>query len=271
VTELVTESIRSVRMESSRVLPHEATTVHTRILRCMLAVEDCYAYWKHVDTRVPPAERSKVAFEARWFGTKTEARVKTLVGDMLERFDAFPSALAALHAKGSVPAYLRPFVCHLHAQLADPIYRRFTGDLLPRRRALGHASIDLDLVSAWVEGEEAGRWAPVTRTKFASNLLATALDVGLVQGRRDPRKVARPHVPPAILGYALHLLREVSFEGSLTDNPYLRSLGVEVDRFATYALEIPGIRFASVGGVAEIAFEEPSLARYVARTFVEAA
>lgn len=257
--------------EPSRAPAHEATTVHTRILRCMLAVDDCYAYWKNVDTSVPPAERSKVAFEERWFGTKTEARVKTLVGDMLERFDVFPSALAALHAKGSVPSHLRPFVCHLHVQLADPIYRRFAGDLLPRRRALGHATIDLGLVSTWVEGEEPGRWSPATRTKFASNLLATALDVGLVQGRRDPRKISRPHVPPPVLGYALHLLREVAFEGTLTDNPYLRSLGVEVDSFAGYALDIPGIRFASVGGVAEIAFDEPSLTAYVARTFVEAA
>jgi len=43
----------------------EVTVVHTRILRCMLAPEDCQAYWQRVDLTVPPAQRASLAFAQR--------------------------------------------------------------------------------------------------------------------------------------------------------------------------------------------------------------
>ncbi|WP_437491961.1 hypothetical protein WME75_16690 [Sorangium sp. So ce1014] len=252
--------------------PAEATEVHTRLLRCMLAVDDCYAYWQHAGEAPPAganrgaapagpsaADRARVAFERRWFGTKSEARVRTVMTDMIERFDAYPEALALLHRLGTVPSSLRPFVCHVHTQLADPIYRRFTGELLPTRREQGLTTIDRDTVARWVDGLQAGRWGASTCIKFASNLLATALDVGLVSGRRDPRKLPQVPVPDPILGYALYLLRDVRIEGSLTDNPYLRSLGVTRTAFHSFAARIPGIRFAELGGVIDLAWLEPSL------------
>ncbi|MGH7635052.1 MAG: hypothetical protein ACRENC_15050, partial [Gemmatimonadaceae bacterium] len=97
--------------------PREATAVHTRILRCMLAVEDCYAYWQHVDLHVPVAARAALAFEHRWFGLKSEARVRTIMTDMVERFDGYPEALTLLRELRTVPSVLRPFVCHVHTQL----------------------------------------------------------------------------------------------------------------------------------------------------------
>lgn len=247
--------------------PAEATVVHTRILRCMLAVDDCYAYWQNVDTSVPVASRVQVAFERRWFGTKSEARVRTVIPDMVARFDAVPEALALLHTLGTVPSALRPFVCHLHTQLADPIYRRFSGVFLPERRAQGYATLDRNTVARWVDSLEPGRWSTVTCVKFASNLLATAFDVGLVGSRRDPRKLTLPAVPEPILGYALYLLRGVSFEGSLTDNPYLRSLGVTSGTFASFASRIPSVRFAELGGHIELTFAEPSLTAFARRAF----
>jgi len=239
--------------------PAEATALHTRILRCMLAVDDSYAYWQHADLRVPPAERAALAFEQRWFGTKSEARVRTLLTDMAERFDAYPEAIALLHEFGTIPASLRPLLCHLHTQLADPLYRRFTGEMLPTRREHGLTTLDRDTVTRWVDSLAPGRWSSTTAIKFASNLLATALDAGIVEGRRDPRKLTVALVPESILGYALYLLRDVRIEGSLTENPYLRSLGVTAELFRRIAPRIPGIRFAAVGGVTELSFLEPSL------------
>jgi hypothetical protein len=239
--------------------PAEATAVHTRILRCMLAVDDSYAYWQHAGGSVAVADCARVAFERRWFGTKSEARVRTIVTDMIARFDPYPEALALLHRLGTIPSNLRPFLCHVHTQLADPIYRRFTGELLPARREKGHTTIDRDTVARWVEGLEAGRWGASTCIKFASNLLATALDVGLVGGRRDPRKLTAAPAPDVILGYVLYLLRGVRTEGSLTDNLYLRSLGVAPGTFRSFAARIPGIRFAELGGVIDLAWLEPSL------------
>ena len=201
---------------SARVEAAEVTAVHTRILRNMLATDDSYAYWQRVDVSTPLPERAHVAFERRWFGTKSEARVRTLMTDMAERFDAFPQALAAIPSLGAIPASLRPFVCHLHTQLADPLYRRFTGDFLPELRAHGREDIDRTGVARWVDGLEPGRWSSTTTVKFGSNLLATAFEVGLVAGRRDPRKLAPLQVPDVIVGYALYLLRGVSiFSGAL--------------------------------------------------------
>lgn len=240
--------------------PAEVSEVHTRLLRCMLAVDDCYAYWQHAAPPLPePAARASVAFSERWFGLKSEARVRTLLGDMALRFDPYPEALALLHDLGPIPAYVRPFLCHFHTQLADPVYRRFTGELLPERRVLGYSAVDRDTVARWVDDLAPGRWSPVTCIKFASNLLATALDVGLLGGNRDPRKLTLPAVPDVVFGYVLYLLRGVTIQGSLLDNPYLRSLGLTPATFRLFSARIPGIRYAELGGVVDLTWLEPSL------------
>lgn len=251
--------------------PAECTTVHTRILRCMLAADDCAAYWRHVDMAVPAANRASVAFAQRWFGIKSEARVRTIMTDMAERFDAYPEALALLHRVGRIPVAARTLICHVHTQLADPVYRRFAGTFLAERREQGRGTIDRAVVARWVDTLAPGRWSPATCTKFASNLLATALDVGLVRGRRDPRKLPHLVVPEVAIGYALYLLRGVRIEGSLTDNPYLRSLGVTSLTLRTVAPRTPGVRIAELGGVAEVTFLEPTLTAWGLHHLGEAA
>lgn len=225
----------------------------------MLAVDDSYAYWQRVETEVPTSERARHAFECRWFGTKSEARIRTMMTDMTERFDAYPEALALLHEIGTVPAHLRPYICHLHTQLADPIYRRFTGEMLPNRRDVGQISIDRDVVARWSDSLEPGRWSPSTCVKFGSNLLATASDVGLVEGKKDPRKIPVPAIPDVALGYALYLLQSVEIQGTLERNPYLRSLGVDADAFGRLGARVPGLRITELGGVFEITWLETSL------------
>ena len=254
-----TTPVRAPGARAEAASAAENSDVHTRILRCMLAVEDSAAYWRHADGAVPLALRAGVAFAERWFGMKSEARVRTLVVDMAARFDAFPQACALLHRLGNVPSSVRALVCHLHTQLADPIYRRFTGDFLPERREHGHATIDRGVVSRWVESSFPGRWSAITLTKFASNLLATAFDAGLIVGRREPRKLGVVHAPELVAGYTLYLLRDVRIQGTLTDNPYLRSLGITPSSFRTFAPRIPGIRYAELGSTADVAFTEPDL------------
>jgi hypothetical protein len=237
----------------------------------MLAADDCYAYWRNVDASVPRSERATVAFERRWFGTKSEARVRTIMTDMLERFDAYPEALALLQRLGRIPVGLRTLVCHLHTALADPVYRRFTGDLLPQRRSEGRTTVDRPTVARWVESLAPERWSPVTRVKFASNLLATALDVGIVRGRRDPRELPSFAVAEVAIGYALYLLRGVRIEGSLTENPYLRSLGITSHELAHHGVRIPGVHVAELGGAVEVTFLEPTLTTWGLRYLTEAA
>lgn len=242
--------------------PKETTEIHTRILRCMLAAEDCYAYWQRVDLSVPADRRPALAFQQRWFGVKSEARVRTLLANMVERFDAFPEALGLLQRLGSVPATLRPWICHLHLQLSDPIYRRFSGEFLPRRREEGYAGVDRGVAARWVESVAPERWSTTTSVKFASNLLSATAEAGLLKGRTDPRKLTVSGVPDAAVGYALYLLRTVEFEGTLSDNPYLRSLGIDVTLFPLAMSRVPGISFRAIGSVQEVDWRYPSLAAW---------
>jgi hypothetical protein len=236
----------------------------------MLAAEDCQSYWQRVDLTIPVGERASAAFEQRWFGTKSEARVRTIMTDMIERFDAFPEALALLRRVGAIPSPLRRVICHLHTQLADPLYRQFTGDLLPLRRSQGYSSIDREVVARWVGGLEPGRWSLATCMKFAGNMLSTAFEAGLVSGRRDPRSLGTVSVPDVVLGYVLYLLRSTTIEGTLTDNPYLRSLGISSASFVVSTARVPGIRVAQLGGAVDVTWLEPSLMDYGMQTLKKA-
>lgn len=247
--------------------PSEATVVHTRILRCALAVDSSHAYWRNAaPEHVPAAQRTLEAFEERWFGEKSERRVHSIITEMIERFDLYPEAFAFLHQMHDgreVPARLRAFACHIHTQLADPIYRRFTGDLLPQRRELGQKTIDRETTARWVDGIEPGRWAKVTCLKLAASLLSAAADAGLIDARRDPCTIKTPVVPHSTVGYVLYLLRGVSIEGSILDNPYLRSLGITPATFGAIAPRVPGIHYTEDGA---IIFLEPSLDAWAKRT-----
>jgi hypothetical protein len=181
---------------------------------------------------------------------------------MSERFDAYPDVLALLQTLRTVPVSARRYICHVHTQLADPIYRRFTGEMLPNRREQGQSSIDREIVAAWVDSLEPGRWSSTTCIKFGSNLLATAQDAGLIEGRKDPRKLPSLSAPDWVIGYVLYLLRDVHIEGSLEDNPYLRALGVSKESFGRLGARIPGVRIDELGGTVEVTWLASGLRDY---------
>jgi hypothetical protein len=171
--------------------PSESRHEHTHILRVTLAVDDCIAYWNAPTEGLRTSERTKAAFEGRWFGSKSESRVRTLLSDMTLRFDEFPQALSAIRV-WKPPREVAPWVCHFHTQLADPIYRRFTGEFLPTRFGQGYANVDREVVARWVQEVWPGRWSASTCIKFGGNMLATAFEAGLLKARKDPRKLGVP-------------------------------------------------------------------------------
>jgi hypothetical protein len=233
----------------------ESNVPHTHILKVMLVAADSLQYWRNVDFRVPFEKRAAAAFEGRWFGAKSEARVSNLVAVMGNRFDAFPDALALLHSWGAVPSSVRPWICHWHTQLSDVIYRRFTGEFLPERRASGVVDVDRNVVARWVDGQFPGRWTPVTCLKFGSNMLSAAHEAGLIKKRRDPRELHRPTVPDLALAYLLYLLRSVRISGTLFANPYLRSVGLSPELVAGRLNTVPGIAYRSLGGIDELEWQ----------------
>ena len=237
----------------------EATGIHTRLLKCALVVEESRAYWQHVDPDAPehPAQR---AFEDYWFGSRSMGRVKVLIANLRARFDAFPAGLAVLRRWDDMDPETRTLVCHWHLQLADPLYRAFTGTFLPDRRFASRSEVRQDQVVRWVADQGPGRWTMSTRVQFASKLLSAAYSAGLVAGKRDPRPLSYPRVPDDALAYLLHLLREVEFEGTLTDNPYLHSVGLEGGLLDDRLRGLPELHFRRRSDLVDFGWSHPSLA-----------
>lgn len=246
--------------------PAEATEVHTRILRLALGVEESREYWEYVDMTVPAAKRPMVAFENRWFGAKSLERTKTLVASFVDRFDRYPEALGVLHRWRAMDASTRQVVCHWHLQLSDPIYRRYTGTYLVERRGLRDPKVDRDSTLRWVQNEYPDRWSTSTCVQFASKLLSAASEAGLVSPKRDPRTLLLPKVPDLALGYLLHLLRGTDFEGTLTENPYLASVGL-TDAFLDQRLRgVPGLSYRRMAHLREFDWEHPTLTAWAEAT-----
>ena len=239
--------------------PGEATTIHTRILRLALGVEDSRSYWEHGDQRVPISERAEIAFEHRWFGSKSLERVRFLLSSFVDRYDAFPEALAVLRRWRSMDAAARQVICHWHLQLSDPIYRRFTGNFLVERRAVRDPKIDRDVVLRWVKNEFPDRWSEATCVQFASKLLSAASEAGVISPKVDPRALLIPKVPDLALGYLLHLLRAIRFTGTLIDNPYLASVGLTDGSLDQRLRALSGITFRRMAHLTELDWEHPTL------------
>jgi hypothetical protein len=97
-------------------------------------------------------------------------------------------------------------------------------------------------------------------------LVGAACAAGLAEGKRGAAKVRPPTVPDVALGYLLHLLREVRFDGTLDRNPYLASVGL-VGRFLDHRLSsLPGASFHRVGSHVHFDWSVPSLSAWAEAT-----
>ncbi len=260
------ESVTTSSPREDRRAPRdgEATEVHTRILRLALGIEESRSYWEHVDPAVPVADRALVAFEQRWFGSKSLDRIRFLLANFVDRYDSYPEALGVLRRWGSMEASARQVICHWHLQLSDPLYRRFTGTFLVERRALRDPKVDRDIVLRWVKSEFPDRWSEATSVQFASKLLSAASEAGVISPKRDPRTLLLPKVPDIALAYLLQLLRGLRFAGTLTENPYLASVGL-VEGFLDQRLRaLPGISFRRMAQLTEFEWEAPTLTAWAA-------
>ena len=246
--------------------PSEAQEIHTRLIRMALGVEESRAYWEHVDSDIPAAGRALLAFEQRWFGSKSLERVRFLLASFAVRYDAFPEALAVLRRWRGMDATTRQLLCHWHLQLSDPIYRRFTGEFLVTRRGLRDPKIDRDIVLRWVKNEFPGRWAEATAVQVASKLLSATSEAGLISPKRDPRALLLPKVSDLALAYLLHLLRSVRFEGTFTENPYLASVGLTEGFLDQRFRTLPGISFRRLGQVVDFEWDAPTLTAWAEAT-----
>ena len=248
------------------IRPIEETEVHTRILRLALGMEESRAYWENLDPSIPPGPRAIQAFEQRWFGGKSLKRVRTLLANFGARYDAFPEALAVLQRWRGMDLTTRQVICHWHLQLTDPIYRRFTGEFLVQRRESMNPEFNRDVVVRWISTSYPDRWASSTMIQFASKLLSTASEAGLITPRRDPRKILVPKVSNRTLEYLFYLLRDVTFSGTLTDNPYLASVGLGRGVLEPRLGALPSVQYRRLADVDDFGWAHPSLSTWAEAT-----
>lgn len=228
--------------QKNQLQPREATEVHSRLVKCPLAIEESRAYWERVVSIDHPPD-AQVAFEEFWFGAKSLPWVKSLILNLQTRYDAFPEALQVLGNWHSMMPETRAIICHWHVQVTDPLYRKFAGDFLIARRDAARPSLHRDTVVAWVAENGRPNWTLPTRKQLAKRLLSVALTAGLISGRRDPRSLVYPRVGDEALTYVLHLLRSFKFSGTLLDNAYLRSVGLEGPALESRLRNLTSLKF----------------------------
>ncbi len=241
--------------------PCETREMHSRLMKCALAVEETRAYWQRAQ---PDDDRpvAQVAFEDYWFGAKSLPWVRVLVSNMQARFDAFPEAFGVLRRWLEMAPESRTAICHWHVQLTDPLYRAFSGDFLVGRHDAIRPEIHLKSAMTWVAEQCPGRWTISSRQQLASKLLSTARAVGLVAGRRDPRQLVFPRIRDDALAYLLYVLRGITFEGSLIQNPYLRSVGLDGAILESRLAALPALRYRRAGDVIEFDWRHQRLAAW---------
>jgi len=240
----------------------EATTWHSRILRVTLSVEESAVFWQRAGPDETSAQLNVRAFEERWYGSRSEERVRKLHEDFAARY-TYPGAREALArwSSAGMPVEAQRIVAHWHLQLADPLYRLFTGTWLVERRGTGHATVDRDVVGRWLQDTLAGDYSAATRQMFAGKLLTAAGQAGLLTGGTT-RALQFPTCPLEPLGYLLYLLRNVSIEGTSLDNPYLRSLEMVGPRLEARLVEgqLAGWwRYARMGELVEFRWTWPDV------------
>ena len=234
----------------------ETTEFHTGILRFTLGVEESRTYW----SATTPGQEISIddAYESSWFGHKSQATVGLILVNMRRRYAAFPEALRVLHAWDDIDLPTARLICHWHTQMSDPLYRSFS-TWVARQRLVGPGTLRRHDVLRWIEAEHPGRWATTTQVTCSSKLLAACFEAGLISSRRDPRPLTCPRVPDDALTYLLYLLRQVTFQGDMVNNPYLESVGLDAGLLADRVRHLNGVQLNRQGDLSELAFAAPDL------------
>ena len=115
------------------------------------------------------------------------------------------------------------------------------------------------LVVSWIEEQAPGRRQVPTRTKIASKLMTSALSASLLGSNRDPRPIRFPRVSDTALTYLFYLLRDVAFTGTMLDNPYVASIGLDLDVLVGRLRSLPALRFHRQGELVDFGWQYDDL------------
>ncbi|NJL10401.1 MAG: hypothetical protein HC908_10150 [Calothrix sp. SM1_7_51] len=195
------------------------------------------------------------------------ARVRSLLVEFSHRFEAYPPAFAVLRLWRPSDLTTRQNICHWHMQLADPLYRAFTGVFLAQRRQQPNPIIDKDIVARWVTGQFATSWSSATTLRMATGLIGASAAAGLCTENSGARNLKFPKVTDEALAYwVLFSAPILSFSRSILDNPYFNSVGLD-DTFLEQRLRrLPGIAFNRMGELYDFGWHYPDLKTWAIQT-----
>ena len=256
----------------SKAYGAEVDKFHTRLLRVSLALEESRDYWEQMSLQTPREGRAELAFENRWFGSKSMARVQRLLAEFSHRYDAYPAAIATLIDWQPSDLITRQNICHWHLQLSDPMYRAFSSTFLELRRShqsphqssYGEAKIDRDIVARWVAENITAQWASATVLRMATALITCATAAGLCERAGTQRTLTYPKVTDAALTYWVYFLRGLKYQGTVLKNPYFVSVGLS-DRFLEQRLrQLEGLTFSRMGDLYEFDWRYANLQDWAA-------
>ena len=126
-------------------------------------------------------------------------------------------------------------------QLADSIYRTFTGVFLNQRRLQLNPSIERDVTARWVTQQLKSEWSSATTQRMATGLITSSAAAGLCTDNPGIRRLKYPQVTDEALTYWLYFLRHLCFQGSILDNPYLASVGLSEGELEQRLRRLPGL------------------------------
>jgi len=259
---------RDIAVDSYIHYGAEIVQFHTRLLRVSLAAEESHSYWQHYRAEISGDLQEQIAFEERWFGSKSMERTRLLLKEFAQRYNAYPDALAVLHQWQPRDPIARRNLCHWHLQFVDPIYRAFTDTYLVQRRSLAEPTINRDTVGRWVSQQIGkNRWSPATLSRMATGLIAVAAASGLCTTKAGERMLIYPQVSDIALEYWLYFLRHATFSGTLLDNPYLRSVGLTEGFLETRLQRLSSISFRRMGDLIDFGWKYSNLASWAVGRF----
>src|SRR5690606_31961302 len=73
------------------------------------------------------------------------------------------------------------------------------------------------------------------------------------------RPLTMPRVSDRALAYLLYLLRETQYQGSLSQNPYLGSLGLTGSELEVRLDRLPGLQFRKMSNIKDLHWSYPDL------------
>jgi len=228
------------------------------MMKCTLEVDPSRSYWTACAENSGCVSK-EYAFGASLFGSKSFLRVERLMADMRHRYDTFPFALAVLGQWHPMDLSDQSLICHWHTQLADPIYRRFTGEYLVERYYGPTGTVDNDLITRWIDTVVPGRWQIATRKKIASKMLTSALTAGIISSNRNPRLISFPKVSDRALSYLMFVLKEIEYDGTAISNLYLASVGLDSEEAIRRLRNIKNLGFRRQGSLVNFEWQYKSM------------